>query len=108
MGSDDHSLDRFERPNSGLLLIKVGTILSFVFPIITILVISSFPFPNPLTFGPEFIIYLFVGFIVASFAFEIISALFYRDIVQGNKNRITHELVLGILMFALGSNLAES
>ena len=98
-------LDYQDLPHVGLLLIKIGTIVTFITPLAIVLALVLLPMPNPLSFAPEFLSYIFAGFIILGFALGIISALFYKDIMNGNSKRITHALVLGIVIFFLGSNV---
>lgn len=88
------------------MLIKIGTILAFASPFIILIVFSSLPIPDPLMFAPEFFTYVLAGFIIMGFVFGVVSALFYRGIIRGETRRITHELILGIVMFSVGSSLA--
>lgn len=90
----------------GLLLIRVGTILAFLMPLIYVLAIYWLPLPNPFGFASGLLAYLFSFFIVLGFVFGIISAIFYKDIVRGKDSRIIHSLILGMVMFIAGSSIA--
>jgi hypothetical protein len=45
-------------------------------------------------------------FIGLGMAFGVIAFKFYQDIAYGNTDRITHTLILAVVMFFLGSNVA--
>ena len=90
----------------GLVLIKVGTVLAFIFPVISVITVMSLPMSDPFAGSPSLVPYIFAAFVVLGFAFGLVSALFYRNIVRGNTSRITHELVLGIVTVVAGSNIA--
>lgn len=84
----------------------MGTVLAFIFPVISVTTVMSLSMSYPFAGAPSFVAYIFAAFVVLGLAFGLVSALFYRDIVRGNTSRITHEPTLGIVTFVAGSNIA--
>ena len=90
----------------GLLLIKIGIIVSVVMSILFIAGISWFSFLPGLPGPAGGVVTVFSSFVILGFVFAVIAALFYRDIANGNDGRIIHTIILGVLMFFLASNVA--
>lgn len=89
-----------------LLLIKIGAILAFILPFATLAGVGFLdygPFFGPLdnNFLGAFIVAIVLGVI-----FGIIALRFHKDIVAGRSDRIVHTIILGIVMFVLGSNVS--
>ncbi len=91
----------------GLLLIKVGAIVSFVIPLLILAGISWTGIP--LLSGPpgvgSGITAIFSSFIILGFVFAVVALYFYREIAAGKSSRIMHAIILGVLMLFLSSNV---
>ena len=89
-----------------LLLIKIGAILAFILPFATfagIGVADYGPFFGPLDNN---VLGVFIVAIVLGIIFGIIALRFHKDIVAEKSERIVHTIILGVVMFVLGSNVA--
>ena len=89
----------------GLLLIKIGIIVSVVMSILLIAGISWLSFLPGLPGPAGGVVTVFSSFVILGFVFAVIAALFHRDIANGNDGRIIHTIILSVLMFFLASNV---
>ena len=101
-----HGREATDNFKLGLLLIKIGIIVSIVMSALFVAGISWFSFLPGLPGPAGGVVTVFSSFVILGFVFAVIAALFYRDIANGNDGRIIHTVILGVLMFFLASNIA--
>jgi hypothetical protein len=98
--------DAGENFRIGLLLIKIGAIVSVALSLLMLAGISWFSFLPGLPGPAQDAVTVFSSFTILGFVFAIVAAIFYGNIAGGNDGRIIHTIVLGVLMFFLSSNIA--
>jgi hypothetical protein len=93
---------------TGLLLIKIGFVLVFVIPLITIFIFGSFV--GQFGFFQPFSGFLFaitIAIISIGGTLSLAALKFGNDVVRlGQKNKADYVIILGIVVFLVGSNIA--
>jgi hypothetical protein len=92
----------------GLLLIKIGAILSFVMPFAIFAGVGGVVARYSGFFDSfgGFFLGAFIPIVVIGIIFGVIALRFQKDIAAGRSERIVHAIILGVAMFVLGSNVA--
>lgn len=94
----------------GLLLIKIGAVLAFILPFAAIAGISGVAGYRTSGFLFDsfngFFLGAFIAIVAIGIILGIIALRFHKDIVAGRIERIVHTIILGIVMFVLGANVA--
>jgi hypothetical protein len=93
---------------TGLLLIKIGVVLALVIPIAMIFVFGSIVgqfgvfWPFPMLFSAIMIV-----FVTVSWVLSILALKFGYDVVNaGQKYKADYVIILGVVVFLVGSNIA--
>ncbi len=92
--------------NLGLLLIKVGAIVAFIMPALAFTGIGSVAGMGIFSSMQGMFYGMIAVFIAIGIIFGILALKFHKDIVAGESKRIVHTIILGVIMFVLGSNVA--
>jgi predicted nucleic acid-binding Zn ribbon protein len=90
----------------GLLLIRIGAALSALLPLLALAGITAFSGGVFLSSMPGMLAGILAVIFGMGALFAAITFKFHNDIARGNKERIVHTLILAIVMFFLGSNIA--
>jgi hypothetical protein len=94
---------------TGFLLVKIGFVIALAIPVIMLLLLGNmfggqavFTFPIP-----DFFLAIMVWFIAVGWGLSFLALKFGNDVVNsGLKHKADYVLILGIVVFIFGSNLA--
>lgn len=90
----------------GLLLIKVGAVLSLFLPFLTLVGVSTFVNTGIFSAAGGLFLGVFIGVIAIGVVFALLAFKCHNDIAAGKKDRTIHAIILGVIMFVGGSNIA--
>lgn len=91
---------------TGLLLIKVGAVLSLFLPFLTLVGVTTFVNAGIFSAAGGLFLGVFIGVIAIGVVFALLAFKFHNDIAAGKKDRTIHAIILGVIMFVGGSNIA--
>lgn len=94
---------------TGFQLVKIGFVLGLVLPVVMLFFLGSMFFGQPgfLVPIPDFFMAIMIWFLAVGWGLSTLALKFGIDVVRaGQKHKADYVLVLGIIVFIIGSNIA--
>lgn len=94
---------------TGFLLVKIGFVLGLVIPVVMMFFFGSifgqFGVAWPISI-PEFLLGIMIWFLAVGWGLSLLALKFGNDVVKsGQKHKADYVLILGIVVFLIGSNI---